>query len=241
MLCFRDIRDLKVQLSSSTSSSQQQLYQELLKDRDTVKADRDKLLGDILQLQKETSRLVTFEQQQSAAVSMPSDPVNVWLVNLGALCSSCHQHPPSCKCILVHVSSVLSDHFKVVTCLQERATKHAQELQQASVHAVHDLEAKVKQMQGELDAAQQQLHALKAEYGQQETLAECSKHLDGLQRDLSTERQRVKQLSGKGQEVADAKQEVVQANKNLQVCCELAQGWHSYISLLHMPTSAIIF
>lgn len=124
-----------------------------------------------------------------------------------------------------------------MTCLQERVTKHAQELQQASVHAVHDLEAKVKQMQGELDAAQQQLHALKAEYGQQETLAECSKHLDGLQRDLSTERQRVKQLSGKGQEVADAKQEVVQANKNLQVCCELAQCWHSYILLLHMPTS----
>ena len=64
-----------MQLSSSTSLSQQQLYQELLKDRDTVKADRDKLLGDILQLQKETSRLVTLEQQQSAAVSMLPQPV----------------------------------------------------------------------------------------------------------------------------------------------------------------------
>lgn len=74
-----------MQLSSSTSSSQQQLYQELLKDRDTVKADRDKLLGDILQLQKETSRLVTLEQQQSAAVSMPSDPVTLWLVDRGVL------------------------------------------------------------------------------------------------------------------------------------------------------------
>ena len=183
---------------------------------------------------------MTLEQQQSAAVSMPSDPVNVWLVDLGVLCSPSHQHPPFCKCILVHVT-VLSEPLKLMTCLQERATKHAQELQQASVHAVHELEAKVKQMQGELDAAQQQPHALKAEYGQQETLAECGKHLDGLQRDLSTERQKVKQLSGKGQEVADAKQEVVQANKNLQVCSELAQGWHSYISLLHMPTSAIIF
>ena len=109
-------------------------------------------------------------------------------------------------------------------CLQERATKHAQELQQASVHAVHELEAKVKQMQEQLDAAQQQLHAQKAEYGQQEPLAECSKHLEGLQRDLSTERQRMKQLSGKAQEVADAKQEVVQANKNLQVFCLLTVG-----------------
>lgn len=76
-------------------------------------------------------------------------------------------------------------------------------------------------MQGQLDEAQQQLHALKAGYGQQETLAECSKHLEGLQRDLGMERQRVKQLTGKGQEVADAKQEVVQANKNLQVCTGL--------------------
>lgn len=101
--------------------------------------------------------------------------------------------------------------------LQERATKHAQELQQASLHAVHDLEAKIQQMQGKLDQAQQQFHALKAQYGQQETLAECSRHLEGLQRDLSVERQKMKQLAGKGQEVADAKQEAVQANKNLQV------------------------
>lgn len=101
--------------------------------------------------------------------------------------------------------------------LQERAAKHTQELQQASTHAVHDLESKVQQMQGQLDQAQQQLHAVKAEYGQQETLAECSKHLDALQRDLSAERQKVKHLAGRGQELADAKQEVVQANKALQV------------------------
>ena len=105
----------------------------------------------------------------------------------------------------------------IAALLQERATKHAQELQQASLHAVHDLEAKIQQMQGKLDQAQQQFHALKAQYGQQETLAECSRHLEGLQRDLSMERQKMKQLAGKGQEVADAKQEVVQANKNLQV------------------------
>lgn len=68
LLYFRDIRDLKAQLSSTTSSSQQQVYQELLQDRNAVRADRDKLLDDILQLQKETSRLTTLEQQLTAAV-----------------------------------------------------------------------------------------------------------------------------------------------------------------------------
>lgn len=68
----RDIRDLKAQLSSNTASSQQQLYQQLLQDRDAVRADRDQLLSDISRLEAEGSKLVALQQQKTIAVLRPA-------------------------------------------------------------------------------------------------------------------------------------------------------------------------
>lgn len=70
VLYCRDVRDLKAQLSSTSVSSQQEAYQSMLQDRDAARSERDKLLGDILQLQKETGRLRSLEQQHAAAVKL---------------------------------------------------------------------------------------------------------------------------------------------------------------------------
>ncbi len=90
-------------------------------------------------------------------------------------------------------------------------------MQEASLQAVRDLDTRAQQLQGQLEQAQQALHAEKAQYGQQGTLLQCRKHMDTLQTDLLSERQKVKQLAGKGQQVATAKQEVLEAVSALQV------------------------
>ncbi len=90
-------------------------------------------------------------------------------------------------------------------------------MQEASLQAVRDLETRAQQLQGQLEQAQQALHAEKAQYGQQGTLLQCRKHMDTLQTDLLSERQKVKQLADKGQQVATAKQEVLEAVSALQV------------------------
>ena len=100
---------------------------------------------------------------------------------------------------------------------QDRDAKHAQQMQEASLRTVRDLEARLQQLQSQLEQAQQSLHAEKAQYGQQETLLQCRKHMDTLQTDLLSERHKVKQLADKGQEVAKAKQQVLEGVTALQV------------------------
>lgn len=102
-------------------------------------------------------------------------------------------------------------------CVQDREAKHAHGMQEASLQAVRDRETRAQQLQSQLEQAQQALHAEKAQFGQQGTLLQCRKHMDTLQTDLLSERQKVKQLAGKGQQVATAKQEVLEAVSALQV------------------------
>lgn len=101
--------------------------------------------------------------------------------------------------------------------MQDRDAQHARSMQEASGHAVHDLEAKATQLRSQLEQSQQALQAEKAQYGQQETLVQTQQHMETLQRDLASERQKVNQLTGKSHEVAKAKQDVLQATKALQV------------------------
>lgn len=109
--------------------------------------------------------------------------------------------------------------------MQERNAKLAQEMQEVSANRVAELEGKVVQVQRQCDQAQQEVQAVRAEYGQQETLVQCAQHLSSLQRDLKLERMRVKQMRGKEEEVVAAKQEVVQANKKLQVRYDKTGGF----------------
>ena len=110
-----------------------------------------------------------------------------------------------------------------VGCMQDRDAQHARSMQEASGRAVHDLEVKATQLRNQLEQSQQALQAEKAQYGQQETLVQIQQHMETLQRDLASERQKVNQLTGKSQEVAKAKQDVLQATKALQVStsCQL--------------------
>lgn len=101
--------------------------------------------------------------------------------------------------------------------MQDRDAQHARGMQEASGRVVHDLEVKIKQLQSQLEQSQQALHAVKAQYGQQETLVQTQQHMDKLQCDLASERQKVTKLSSKSQEVAQAKQDVLLATKALQV------------------------
>lgn len=101
--------------------------------------------------------------------------------------------------------------------MQDRDAQHARGMQEASERVVHDLEAKTTQLRGQLERSQQALHAVKAQYGQQETLVQTQQHMDKLQSDLASERQKVTKLTGKSQEVAKAKQDVLLATKALQV------------------------
>lgn len=101
--------------------------------------------------------------------------------------------------------------------MQDRDAQHARSMQEASGRAVHDLEVKATQLRTQLEQSQQALHAEKAQCGQQGTLVQTQQHMETLQRDLASERQKVHQLTGKSQEVAKAKQEVLQATKALQV------------------------
>ncbi|KAL0028332.1 hypothetical protein WJX77_000287 [Trebouxia sp. C0004] len=161
----REIRDLKSQLSSQVSETSSQTLQEVLRERDAIKADRNRLLTRVSQLERDVSKLEVLERQKAAA---------------------------------------------------DREAKHAHGMQEASLQAVRDLETRAQQLQGQLEQAQQALHAEKAQYGQQGTLVQCRKHMDTLQTDLLSERQKVKQLAGKGQQVATAKQEVLEAVSALQ-------------------------
>ena len=101
--------------------------------------------------------------------------------------------------------------------MQDRDAQHARGMQEASERAVHDLEAKTTQLRSQLERSQQALHAVKAQYGQQETLVQTQQHMDKLQSDLASERQKVTKLTGKSQEVAKAKQDVLLTTKALQV------------------------
>ena len=101
--------------------------------------------------------------------------------------------------------------------MQDRDAQHARGMQEASGRIVRDLEVKTTQLQSQLEQSQQALHAVKAQYGQQETLVQTQQHMDKLQCDLASERQKVTKLTGKSQEVAKAKQDVLLATKALQV------------------------
>ena len=67
-LC-REIRDLKVQLSSQVSQPISQNMQELQRERDTIRADRGRLLARVSQLERDVSRMEAIERQKSSAVS----------------------------------------------------------------------------------------------------------------------------------------------------------------------------
>ena len=101
--------------------------------------------------------------------------------------------------------------------MQDRDAQHARGMQEASGRVVHDLEAKSTQLRSQLEQSQQALHAVQAQYGQQETVLQTQQHMDKLQCDLASERQKVSKLTGKSQEVAKAKQDVLLATKALQV------------------------
>ena len=101
--------------------------------------------------------------------------------------------------------------------MQDRDAQHARGMQEASGRVVHDLEAKSTQLRSQLEQSQQALHAVKAQYGQQETLLQTQQHMEKLQCDLASERQKASKLTGKSQEVAKAKQDVLLATKALQV------------------------
>ena len=101
--------------------------------------------------------------------------------------------------------------------LQDRDAQHARDMQQASKRAAQDLEAAASQLRSQLEHSQQAWHAEKAQYAQQDTLLQAQKHMDTLQHDLAAERQKVKQLTGKSQEIAKAKQDALEASKALQV------------------------
>ncbi|DBA67317.1 TPA: hypothetical protein ACH3X2_001617 [Trebouxia sp. C0005] len=161
----REIRDLKSQLSSQVGETSSQTLQEVLRERDAIKADRNRLLTRVSQLERDVSKLEVLERQKAAA---------------------------------------------------DREAKHAHGMQEASLQAVRDRETRAQQLQSQLEQAQQALHAEKAQFGQQGTLLQCRKHMDTLQTDLLSERQKVKQLAGKGQQVATAKQEVLEAVSALQ-------------------------
>ena len=101
--------------------------------------------------------------------------------------------------------------------VQDRDAQHARGMQEASGRVVRELEVKTTQLRSQLEQSQQALHAVKAQYGQQETFVQTQQHMDKLQCDLASERHKVTKLSGKSQEVAKAKQDVLLANKALQV------------------------
>lgn len=112
-------------------------------------------------------------------------------------------------------------HQSVPASLQDRDAQHARDMQEASKRAAQDLEAKAMQLRSQLEQSQQALHVEKAQYGQQETLVQTQKQLDKLQLDLASERQKMKQSTGKSQEVAQAKQNALDASKALQVTLNL--------------------
>jgi polyhydroxyalkanoate synthesis regulator phasin len=68
-VCCREIRDLKSQLSSQVSETSSQTLQEVLRERDTIKADRNRLLTRVSQLERDVSKLEVLERQKAAAVS----------------------------------------------------------------------------------------------------------------------------------------------------------------------------
>ncbi len=70
-VCCREIRDLKSQLSSQVSDTSSQTLQEVLRERDAIKADRNRLLTRVSQLERDVSKLEVLERQKAAAVSMP--------------------------------------------------------------------------------------------------------------------------------------------------------------------------
>ena len=68
-LSCREIRDLKTQLSSQQHGVSSQSLQEVVRERDAVRADRNRLLGRVLQLEKDASKLDSLERLKAAAVS----------------------------------------------------------------------------------------------------------------------------------------------------------------------------
>lgn len=67
-LC-REVRDLKLQLSSQVSQPISQSMQELQRERDTIRADRGRLLARVSQLERDVTRMEAIERQKSNAVS----------------------------------------------------------------------------------------------------------------------------------------------------------------------------
>ena len=65
----REIRDLKSQLSSQEHGFSNQSLQEVVRERDAVKADRNRLLGRVSQLEKDNSKLDSVERLKAASVS----------------------------------------------------------------------------------------------------------------------------------------------------------------------------
>lgn len=67
-LC-REVRDLKLQLSSQVSQPISQNMQEVQQERDTIRADRGRLLARVSQLERDVTRMEAIERQKSSAVS----------------------------------------------------------------------------------------------------------------------------------------------------------------------------
>ena len=231
---------MKSQLSSQVSQPMTQNMQEVQRERDTIKADRSRLLAQVSQLERDVTRMEVIERQKSSAVSH-LQPVAIAFQHKHYLCTVCHlfifMHIPCVHEGIIHncysgncrLTANVPIHVQtqstpcVLNCkgthcyMQDKDAQHARGMQEASGRAVHDLEVKATQLQTQLEQSQQALHAEKAQYGQQETLVQTEQHMDKLQRDLASERQKVNQLTGKSQEVAKAKQDVLQATKAVQV------------------------
>ena len=68
ILC-REVRDLKSQVNTQVSQPVSQNMQEIQRERDTIKADRGRLLARVSQLERDVSRMEAVERQKSSAVS----------------------------------------------------------------------------------------------------------------------------------------------------------------------------
>ena len=83
MTC-REVRDLKSQLSSEFSKPSNQSLQEVQRERDTIKADRSRLLARNSQLERDVTRMEAIERQKANAVSHLSASQQ-WRHSLGML------------------------------------------------------------------------------------------------------------------------------------------------------------
>ena len=99
MTC-REVRDLKSQLSGHVNEPSSQDWQQVQRERDTIKADRSRLLARISQLERDVTRMEAIERQKSNAVSGLQAVANVGL----------------CDTTSLHVSVCIAQLIKYVLC-----------------------------------------------------------------------------------------------------------------------------